>query len=176
MCGNKYPDFTLAVLTPMVASIDDVEQQAAIWETLFKKMRGTRPDLAAEVLIEQGKMWAKAGKPDKAYDSYTAAAYPFLNDSPASVEALRMCEKLLKDKGATGAVLPLWADAWKRLNKPDDMAQEFMTQSNWYKVGMRYCTLLDADGQTRKAEQVRKNLGEDERSVQRRERQAPRKP
>lgn len=172
MCGNKYPDFTLAVLSPMVASIDDVAQQSAIWETLFKRMRGTRPDLAAEVLIEQGKMWEKAGKPEKAYDSFTAAAYPFINDSPASVDALRMCEKMLKDKGAPQAVLPLWANAWKRLSKPEEMAQEFMTQSNWYKVGMRYCSLLDADGQTRKAEQVRRTLGEDERSIQRRDRQS----
>lgn len=174
MCGNKYPDFTLAVLAPMVSTIDNVEQQGGIWEALYKKMRGSRPDLAAEVLIEQGKMWDKAGKPEKAYDSFTAAAYQFLTKSPSSVEALQLCEKMLKTRNAAGEVLPLYAQAWKRLTKPSDMAQEFLMQSNWYRVGSRYASLLDADGQSKKAEQVRKTLGEDDRSVERRDRQRQR--
>ncbi|MFT3687050.1 MAG: hypothetical protein QM783_19365 [Phycisphaerales bacterium] len=171
MCGDKYPDFTLAVLTPMVASIDDVAVQGNVWETLYKKLRANRPDLAAQVLIEQGKMWDKAGKPDKAYESYTAAGYQFITKSPASVEALELCEAMLKTRGAPGESVNLWANAWRRLSKPGSMAQEFLTQSNWYKVGSRYARLLETSGQDKKAEQIWRALGEDEKSVQRRDRQ-----
>jgi hypothetical protein len=174
MCGDKYPDFTLAVLTPMVASIDDVTTQGGVWDSLYKRLRGNRPDLAAQVLIQQGKMWDKAGKSEKAYESYTAAAYQFITKSPASVDALELCEAMLKARNVSGEALTIWANAWRRLSKPGNMAQEFLTQSNWYKVGSRYARLLETDGQDKKAEQVWKTLGEDDRAVERRERQRER--
>ncbi|MBY0309486.1 MAG: hypothetical protein K2Q09_12150, partial [Phycisphaerales bacterium] len=171
MCGDRYPDFTLAILAPMVETIDDTGQQGAVWEALFRRWRGPRPDLAAEVLIEQGNMWDKAGDPARAYYSYTAAAYQFLTKSPSAVEALDLCEALLKKRNAGHQVLPMYAQAWKRLTKPDNAAQEFLMQSNWYRVGSRYCDLLEEDGQVNKADQVRKSLGEDDRSIARREKQ-----
>lgn len=171
LCGERYPDFTLAVLIPMVSTIDDVAQQGALWEAIYKSMRLSRPDLAAEVLIEQGKMWDKADAPDKAYNCFTSAAYQFISKSPASVEALERCETMLQKRHAQGEVLPTYANAWKRLTKPKDMAREFLAQSNWYRVGTRYAELLDADGQGRKAEQVRKALGEDQQSIDRRDKQ-----
>lgn len=171
-CGDRYPDFTLAVLTPMVATIDDTAQQGAIWDALYKRFRGSRPDLATQVLIDQGKMWDKAGQPDKAYDCYTSAAYQFITKSPASVEALERCETMLQARHTPSAIVDVYANAWKRLTKPSDMAQEFMTASNWHRVGSRYAELLDADGQARKAEQIRKALGEDDTSLARREKAA----
>ena len=172
MCGDRYPDFTLAVLSPMVATIDDVAQQAPVWEALFRRLRGNRPDLAAEVLIDQGRMWDKAEQPDKAYGCYTTAAYQFITKAPAAVEALERCETMLLKRHAAHETLNIYANAWKRASKPDDSAaQEFLRQSNWYRVGTRYAELLDADGQGNKAEQVRRALGEDDKSVDRRERQ-----
>ncbi|MDP1662343.1 MAG: hypothetical protein Q8L55_10560 [Phycisphaerales bacterium] len=171
LCGERYPDFTLAVLIPMVSTIDDVAQQGAMWEAIYKGLRFSRPDLAAEVLIEEGKMWDKADAPDKAYNCFTSAAYQFISKSPASVEALERCETMLQKRHAQGEVLTIYANAWKRLAKPKDMAREFLAQSNWHRVGTRYAELLDADGQGRKAEQVRKALGEDQQSIDRRDRQ-----
>lgn len=171
LCGERYPDFTLAVLIPMIQTVDDVAQQGSMWEAVYKGLRMSRPDLAAEVLIEQGKMWDKADAPDKAYNCFTSAAYQFISKSPASVEALERCETMLQKRHAQGEVLATYANAWKRLTKPKDMAREFLAQSNWYRVGTRYAELLDADGQGRKAEQVRKALGEDQQSIDRRDRQ-----
>ncbi|HZW06620.1 MAG TPA: hypothetical protein VFF65_05805, partial [Phycisphaerales bacterium] len=100
------------------------------------------------------------------------AAYQFITKSPASVDALERCETLLQKRHVPHEALNLYANAWKRASKPDDSAaQEFLRQSNWYRVGTRYAELLDADGQRSKAEQVRRALGEDEKSVDRRERQ-----
>lgn len=175
LCGNKYPDFTVAVMIPMVETIDDVGQQGAIWDTLYKKMRPTRQDLASEVMIAQARMWDKAGKPEKAYECYTSAAYQFLNKSPASVDALESCEAMLKKRNAAGGAVDLYANAWRRLSKPEQMAQEFLTQSNWYRVGTLYSAALESSGQAAKAEQIRKALGEDEKSRQRREKDLQRR-
>ena len=171
LCGDKYPDFAVAVMSPMVSTIDDTQQQGAIWDSLFKSVRQNRPDLAAEVLIDQGKMWDKADQPEKAYGCFTEAAYQFITKSPASVDALERCETMLVKRHAPGEALNIYANAWRRLTKPKNMAQEFLMQSNWYRVGSRYAELLEADGQGRKAEQVLRALGEDEKSIERRARQ-----
>ncbi|MHC4827586.1 MAG: hypothetical protein ACYTEY_13600, partial [Planctomycetota bacterium] len=76
LCGRRYPDFYLAVLRPMITSIDDVKQQNALWNKAFALFRD-RHDLAASVRMSQGLMWRKAGQPARAGQCYEDVIYRY---------------------------------------------------------------------------------------------------
>ncbi len=58
LCGKRYPDFYLTILTPMIQSVEDVEEQNELWNAAFQNFRG-RADLAAAVRMDQAAMWKK---------------------------------------------------------------------------------------------------------------------
>ena len=153
LCGNQYPDFTLMMVEPMVASIDDITQRDRLWKTVFN-MFTDRHDLAAHVRMVQGKMWEEAGNPQRAGRCYESILTRYANAGPFVIEALIQTEKMLTASGRGSKVLPLYASTWKATKKPQAMAGPFMVQSNWYKVGRLYANRLDQAGQTRQAHTV----------------------
>lgn len=158
LCGAKYPDFSLDILTPMVRSVDDIHEQDALWNSLFASFQ-KRPDLAAEIRFSQGAMWEKAGDKAKAWDCYQDIIKRFADDGPFTVDAAARCEKLLKDGSKDKDITPLYGNLWPKLSKPAGMAPEFRTQSNWFRVGSLYAARLESDGNRTKAEEVKDKLG-----------------
>jgi hypothetical protein len=53
----------------------------------------------------------------------------------------------------------MYAALWSRLSKPQSMAPEFQSQSNWFRVGALYAARLESEGQTAKADEMRGKLG-----------------
>jgi hypothetical protein len=158
LCAGKYPDFTLDVLRPMVETVDDPREQSNLWDSLFGSYQN-RPDLAAEVRFSQGAMWEKAGDRAKAWECYQDVIKRYADDGPFTVDAARRCERLLKDSDKERDITPMYAALWPRLSKPQSMAPEFQTQSNWFRVGTLYRARLESEGQPSKAEEMRGKLG-----------------
>lgn len=158
LCGAKYPDFTLDILSPMVENVEDAEEQDAMWETLARAMKA-RPDLVAEVRFAQGRLWEKHKDLSKAWGCYHDVGTRLANEGPFAVDALRRCEALLYHAGKFGEAVALYENAWKLMKRPGKMAPEFAAQSNWVRVGLIYADVLERAKRAQQAEQVRKQVG-----------------
>jgi tetratricopeptide (TPR) repeat protein len=158
LCGTKYPDFALEILTPIVQSVPDDKERQAMWDWTARKFQ-SRPDLVANVRFIQGAAFEKAGDRAKAWDTYQDVITRHLNAGPFGVQALLECEKLLKDGGKEPQALQMYADAFKRAEKPSSETPEFRTQSNWFRIGTAYARLLNAAGRTQEAAEINSKLG-----------------
>jgi hypothetical protein len=157
VCGDKYPDFTMAILKPMIESIKDTTEQNKLWEVVYK-MFAKRLDLAAEVRVSQGEMWLAAGDVKQAGMAYEKVITGFANAGPFVINALKRTEELLIKANHPDRVVDLYAQTWARTERPKQMGPEFFTQSNWFKIGKLYVAKLETAGQNDKAAKVRGDL------------------
>ena len=158
LCGQAYPDFNLAILKPMIASVDDIAEQNMLWNTTFNNF-SRRADLAAEIRIAQAEMWINAGETQKAGQCYMDVINRFANAGPFVLEALAKAEQLLIDSGRADEVVQLFDITWNQIKQPEQMAGQFVTQSNWFRVGMALANRLDKVGQSERAVAVRQRIG-----------------
>jgi hypothetical protein len=157
LCGARYPDFYLAVLRPMIVSIDDVGQQNALWNKAFA-LFSDRHDLAASVRMSQGRMWQEAGEPARAGRCYEDVIYRYANAGPFVLTALGEAEKLLIAARRGDKVLALYDRAFSGIERPSDMAGPFYRQSNYFRVGARYADRLQQAGYGLKAAAIRSRI------------------
>jgi len=157
LCGQDYPDFALDVLEPMVASVDDPEQQYAMWESMFK-MFLKRKDLAARIKIKQGQMFEQMGEPAKAGRCYMQVIEHFANAGPFIIDALKRTEKMLDQAGKGDRVPMLYNQAFSLIHPPSQMAPVFAQQSNYYRVGQMYAAKLDSSGRSQAAASLRDKI------------------
>lgn len=157
LCGQKYPDFVLAVLVPMVATVKDSKEQNRLWNGAFD-IFSRRPDLAAEVRIRQGRMWERSGEHEKAGRCYEDVLRRYANAGPFVLEALSKSEQMLRDLNQPKKVPALYQQAWRRITKPTDARMEFRMQSNWYRIGMLLVKKLEEGGRDLQANQVRSEI------------------
>ncbi len=157
VCGRSYPDFTLAMLKPMIESIDDPREQTKLWDAAFKLFT-KRKDLAAEVRVAQGDLWRAHGEPQKAGRYYEDVITRFANAGPFVIGALKATEQMLVADDKADRVTTLYAQTWQRIQKPGNMAGTFQTQSNWYRVGMLYAQKLEQHGDADEAQAVRAKI------------------
>ena len=155
LCGQRYPDFYLAVLAPMIRTVDDLKEQNAFWNAAFQRF-SSRPDLAASVRMEQADMFMREKNPGKAMECYQDVINRFSNAGPFVLEALVKAETLLQRAGNDRAVVGLYEHAWSLIHKPkNDMGSAFASQSNWYRVGSMYAKRLEQAGMGGEAGKVR---------------------
>ena len=163
LCGKRYPDFSLDILIPMIAGEVNVDRQDDLWEVAFN-MFTDRSDLAAEVRMHQGMMWAKAGNFKRAGKCYEDITTRFANAGPFVISALLQTEDLLREMNQSDKVLRLYAQTWARISKPQDINPAFKRYSNWYKVGTLYVDRLRKAGLTEQANRtttlIDKTIGE----------------
>lgn len=154
LCGSRYPEFSLDVLMPMIQSVDDVEEQNALWNAAFAKFQ-RRLDLAAEIRMAQGEMWEKAGQPDNAGDCYLDVINRYANAGPMVHDALAQAEALLRKNGEAQRVPELYIQTWNRVQPPAEMAGMFVVQSNWYRIGAATADRLQEAGYAEDAARIR---------------------
>ncbi len=157
LCGDRYPDFAVTVLRPILASIDDPEQQSDLWDAAHRVFRA-RKDIAAEVRMLQGELWEQQGDLRKAAGFYEEVLRRYANDGPFVVQALARFEALLIEAGRPERITVLYREAFNVLDKPDRMAQQFAQQSNYYRVGSRLVQQLRSAGDARGADRVEKEI------------------
>ncbi len=158
LCGERYPDFYLAIVKPMIETIDDVNEQNALWNAAFKVFQN-RHDLAASVRMEQGMLWLEHGEPEKAGQCFEDVINRYANAGPFVIDALSAANGILREKGDTRRIVAMYQRAWSQTKQPEDMAGVFVTQSNWFRVGMAYASWLQTAGLDADAAKVMGSLG-----------------
>lgn len=157
LCARSAPDFTFDVLSSMITP-SGADEQDRQWDWASKQFN-TRPDLVAECHMSAARAWEQAGTPAKAYAEYQEVIRRFPNDGTAIVSALAKSESLLKDAAKPQTILDLYQDAFRRISKPSRTSTEFVTVSNYYRVGFRLAELLRAAGRTGEANQIMDQIG-----------------
>ncbi len=158
LCGRDYPDFSVEILEPMIASVEDAKEQNRMWEWAAGKYR-RRADLVSRVRFNQGELWKKESRPELAWESYQSVIEDFANDGPFVVDALRQAERLLQREKRAEFILPMYEDAWKKIDKPSGAVGPYTAYSNWFRVGRRYAELLRSGGDEARANSVSAKLG-----------------
>lgn len=151
--AEKYPEFTLAILSPMVKTIEEIKEQDAMWRALLPIFK-THFDLSASILMSEAAMWEANQQPDKAGMCYMQVVNSYANAGPFVLAALDGAEKLLISTNRSNKVITLYEQTWKQIHPPQDMAQQFARQSCWYRVGKLYAEKLQAAGDRVKADAV----------------------
>jgi len=154
---KKYPDFTLLVLAPMIKSVESPEAQDRMWSEALG-MFHSRPDLCAEVLMNQARFREGKGEIAAAGQLYETIILKYANDGPFIMEALQAAERLLKD-ARPEIVAGFYEQAWRRIKRPHKIALTEITKfSNWYRVGSLYAVKLELAGEKGKAKKVKDEL------------------
>lgn len=156
MCGQRHMDFALALLGPMIETVDSPDEQSRLWDVMFHYVQ-TRADLAASVRMRQARMWEKQKNFPRAGQCYEDVLKHYINAGPFALPALKGAEAVLNQMGQPQRVLDLYAEAAKLVTKPDMLSgrAEFIHESNWYKVREGYADKLEEAGQKQLAEQIR---------------------
>jgi tetratricopeptide (TPR) repeat protein len=155
--GADHPDFCFAVLSTMIASVEDPAEQASAWDWVMKRYH-QRKDLCATALIARGQAWRAAGRHHEAYTSYMEAVTRYSNDAVEAVAALSHAESLLKEGGREGHTIEMYRTAFQRTRRPSGASPGFYRQSNFYRIGDRYATLLEGAGRASEAQRIRSQL------------------
>jgi hypothetical protein len=163
LCGKQYPDFVLDIQSPMIATVEDPKEKAAMWDRLAKALV-SRPDLVAEVRFRQGSEFEEKEDYQAAWKCYHEIVTRLLNDGPFGADAVAACERLLR-RGSANAkeeIVTLYASAWRRSTRPaTSISPEFRSSSNWVRIGARYAEALQAANRGNEAAQVRKVISAD---------------
>lgn len=159
LCGRHYPDFAWEVLEPMIRTVDDINEQHALWSRAFNVF-SHRFDLAARVRMAQGQLWENAGEVKKAGRCYQDVITRYANAGPFVLEALSKTGTMLEAADQADRLTHLYQKTWAAIHPPKRMASPFRTQSNWYRVGMRYVNHLKTTDQLQQAEKVRNKIAQ----------------
>jgi len=156
--AQKYPDFTLSILMPMVQTVDDVPEQDKLWNSaadMFKK----RFDLVGAIRMEQAAMWEKQKQPDKAGLIYMDVIDHYANSGPFIIGALKGAEALLKSTNRSDKVVTLYDQTWNKIKQPQEMDTQLLAQSTWFRVGKLYAQKLEDAGDNAKAQSILAKIG-----------------
>lgn len=158
VCGAKYPDFAVAILTPMIQTVHDVAEQERLWNQAFDRFRN-RADLAAAIRMAQAAMWEASGQTERAGLCYMDVIERYANAGPFVIDALQSAEKALIRAGRPERVVELYDRTWQRIERPKDtFSGTFITQSNWFRVGLMLAARLENAGATESAAALRAEL------------------
>ncbi len=158
LCGQRYPDFAMAVVQPMIMSVKNPQQQNQFWNRAFRIFAPTRFDLAAQVRIMQARLWRKAGHYNRAGRYLMDVITQYANAGPFILKALHQAAALLRRQKHNSKITKLYEVTWARIHAPPRMADPFMHESNWYRVGKLLETRLRKQGKTLLADKVRREL------------------
>jgi len=157
LCGTSSPDFALDLLTPMIRTVEDADEQDALWDDVYKRV-SKRKDLAASIRLEQARLAAKSGDRDGAWRYYNGVIERHMDDGPFACTALEELAELLDDAGKHELVLPLYERAFGIAPRPTN-ALMFSSFSNYHRVGRRYAELLREQTRYDEADRIEDLLG-----------------
>ncbi len=158
LCGLRYPDFAMTILQPMIMSVKNPKQQNKFWNRAYALFAATHFDLAAQVRMMQARLWRKAGHYNRAGRYLMDVINRYANAGPFIITALHDAAQILRQQKHNRKITTLYEITWSRIQPPPRMADPFMHESNWYKVGKLLENRLRHEGQTLLADKVRREL------------------
>ncbi len=137
LCGQKYPDFALSILMPMVKTVDDPNVQVRIWEKAFSAFL-LRPDLA-DLRMCEAQLFEDKAEYSKAGECYMDVIKRFVNVTPQAVDAVHKAEEMLNKMHQGGKVLELYKWAASLAIRPGQTINSpFENETNWYRLNEAY--------------------------------------
>ena len=166
LAGDKSPGFALDVLIPMIRLVADDKEQEKLWEWAYSEFytnmhetKYRRVDLAVRVRMEEARFFEDRKNTDRAYQLYQEIVQNFADEGPFVVQAAQRCSEMMKARGSTPVqVANMLRDMWRKTKKPGKMSGQFVTQSNWYRIGALYLEALNAAGNAADAKSVKTQL------------------
>ncbi|MFO0835947.1 MAG: hypothetical protein U0638_13330 [Phycisphaerales bacterium] len=166
LAGDKSPGFALEVLIPMIKLVSDQKEQEKMWEWAYAQFytnmndsRFRRVDLAVRVRMEEAQFFEDHKNTDRAYKLYQEIVQNFADEGPFVVQASQRCADMMKARGSTPVqVANMLRDMWRKTKKPGKMSGQFVTQSNWFRIGGLYLEALNAAGNAADAKSVKTQL------------------
>lgn len=155
--GRKYPDFMMLVVSGLIEGIESPEQRDDLWDKLFKIVQRSRKDIAADIRMRQGDMWAEAGDLRRAGKAYYDIIEKYPNDGPFVVRAVQRVEEMLYELNNQQNIETMYEMVWPKLEEPKG-ASDMVTHSNWFRVGSMYVAYLRNLDKTRKADKIEEEL------------------
>ncbi|MDB5318530.1 MAG: hypothetical protein JWN40_161 [Phycisphaerales bacterium] len=157
VCGAKYPDFTLAVLDPMIRSMDSDKEQYRLWEAVLPLFK-TRGDLTASIKTTQAQLLEKQNQTEQAGVIYMEIIQKYADAGPFVLPALQKAEDALVALKRNQNVPQLYAIAWAATKPPRSTSPDIAAQSNWSKIGKLLEKKLEAAGKTEEAERIKRDM------------------
>jgi hypothetical protein len=157
VCGAKYPDFTLAVLDPMIRSVDSDKEQFRLWEAVLPLFR-TRGDLTAAIKTTQAQLLEKQNPTEQAGVIYMEIIQKYADAGPYVLPALQKAEDALVALKRNQSVPQLYAIAWAATKPPRSTSPDIAAQSNWSKIGKLLEKKLEAAGKTDEAARINREM------------------
>src|SRR5204863_7481446 len=136
-----------------------------LWNSAFEMFK-SRSDLAAAIRMAQAAMWEKHSDIDNAGRCYEDVIQRYANAGPFVLAALQKAERALRNSNRANLVPVLYEQTWAKIAKPKDSGSPFVTQSNWFRVGVMLAMKMEEAGDGRRAEVVRNTLGNPVTEVQ----------
>jgi hypothetical protein len=157
VCGAKYPDFTLAVLDPMIRSVDSDKEQYRLWDAVLPLFR-TRGDLTASIKTTQAQLLEKQNQTEQAGVIYMEIIQKYADAGPFVLPALQKAEDALVALKRDQSVPQLYAIAWAATKPPRSTSPDIAAQSNWSKIGKLLEKKLEAAGKTEEAARIQREM------------------
>ena len=157
LCGENYPEMVLDVSAPLIASVPELEDKHRLWTSLADYL-SKRADLAGAAMILDGAMWEKASNDAMAAKSYEAILKRYPDSGPPTERALEKLGAMLERRGEGRRLLTLYESVFSKMSPPKEMANLLGTSSSWYRVGVKYASLLTSAGKKADAQRVTTRL------------------
>ncbi len=157
LCGDRYPDFAVAALLPLIQNVDDLDARHALWDRVFDRFK-SRTDLAAMVRFNQGMSWELANDAERAGRCYEDIINRFAAVTPYVIPALQRTEITLRKAGKGDRVLELYRSTFEKLPAPPPAAPEFLRASNYLRVGSLYEQALRDAGMGAQADDLKAQI------------------
>ncbi len=152
--AKVYPDYSCEMVMRIVPSISDPAARMKVYEKALSVYAGRR-DLQGRIMIACGDDYADRSKSALALKFYESAATKNVDLANIVTEASGKAEKLLVDAGHTKLATLMYAKLFKAAKKPRKVARGFAGQHSYHILGQRLATLLEATGETKRAQQIR---------------------
>lgn len=158
LAAQTNPDFAFEIIAPIFESEADLALRFNLWDWAATRF-ASRPDLAARARLAQTRIMLTQDRTADAIIAAHAVSTQYPNAGPYVVEALALAERLLAEAGRQDEALAMYKQAFGALKQPRRLQAVFLQQTSWHQIGTRYAELLEASGETRQAETLRRRLG-----------------
>ncbi|MEM1423890.1 MAG: hypothetical protein AAGH64_07785 [Planctomycetota bacterium] len=157
LAGDGFKEFAVDFSMPLVESLEDAGRRSAVLGRVYEYCRRDRPGVAAELMLANARLYERTGDPERAYEALAFTAVEFADTSSHAVTALGGAVAMLHEHGHTGMAVDLARKAWGRTTQPS-FSPEFAGSSNWTRLGRIYADSLARDGQSARAQAVRRQI------------------
>lgn len=151
---QKYPDFVYRVYRKLYSGREGMDQVTALGN--LARLFPNRPDLLADIRIDQGDLLRKLKKEEEAFAAYGEVLTNDIKAGPIVLRAMDRVDEMLRGIGQTQRLAAIYKQVWARLTMPE--ASAYARSGPYFILGRRYAALLDELGDHMDAGSVRDRL------------------